>query len=195
MYLCSMLKAKIALFASGQGSNALNIIQHFESHPSICVQFVLSNKQDAKVIAEAKKKGVQTYCFTNSEVEDGDFITNFCTNQGIDYIILAGFLRKIPAQLIHAFPNRIINIHPALLPKFGGQGMYGNHVHRAVLAQDEVETGITIHFVDEAFDSGSKIAQFYCAIDASDTVDSVLQKVQQLEQRYFPIVVEKTILS
>jgi phosphoribosylglycinamide formyltransferase-1 len=190
-----MLKAKIALFASGQGSNALNIIQHFESHPSIDVQFVLSNKQDAQVIEAANNRGVQTFCFSNAEVEDGGFMTQFCNEQAIDYIILAGFLRKIPQQLIQAFPARIINIHPALLPKFGGSGMYGKHVHMAVLANREVETGITIHYVDEAFDSGKKIAQFYCEVLPSDTVESVQQKVQKLEQNYFPMVLEKTILT
>lgn len=190
-----MLKANIAIFASGQGSNALNLIHHFESHPEIHVKFVLSNKSDAKVLEEAQKLGVQTFSFSNAEVENGDFISKFCFDQQIDFIVLAGYLRKIPPALIAQFPTHIFNIHPALLPKFGGAGMYGKHVHEAVLLNQEKETGITIHFVNEDFDSGEKIAQFHCDLDENETIETIQQKVQALEQAYFPMVIEETILK
>jgi phosphoribosylglycinamide formyltransferase-1 len=190
-----MLKANIAIFASGQGSNALNLIRYFESHNEIHVQFILSNKSDAKVLEDAQKLGVQTVSFSNSEVENGDFITQYCVSQQIDFIVLAGYLRKIPAALIAQFPNHIFNIHPALLPKFGGAGMYGKHVHEAVLLNKENETGITIHLVNEDFDAGEKIAQFHCDLAEDETVETIQQKVQALEQAYFPMVIEATILK
>ena len=190
-----MLKANIAIFASGQGSNALNLIHHFESHPEIHVKFVLSNKRDAKVLEEAQKLGVQIFSFSNAEVENEDFITQFCVDQQIDFIVLAGYLRKIPPALIAHYTNHIFNIHPALLPKFGGAGMYGRYVHEAVLLNQEKETGITIHFVNEDFDSGEKIAQFHCDLNENETIETIQQKVQALEQAYFPMVIEETILK
>lgn len=189
-----MVKANIAIFASGQGSNALNLIHHFAAHPEIKVKFVLSNKSDAQVLLQAQKLGVQTVAFNNVEVENGIFLTEFCMANQIDYIILAGYLRKIPVELIDQFPSQIINIHPALLPKFGGAGMYGKRVHEAVLLKQEKETGITIHLVNEDFDSGQIIAQFYCALGNEETIESIQQKVQLLEHAYFPLVIEKTIL-
>lgn len=190
-----MSKSKIAIFASGQGSNALNIIAHFQDHPQIEVAFVLSNRVDAKVLEEAKKLGVQTKYFENSKVEDGQFITEICTSENIDFIVLAGYLRKIPDALIDYFQERIFNIHPALLPKFGGAGMYGKYVHEAVIGQKETETGISIHYVNSEFDSGRIIAQFRCKIAPEDTIAEIAQKVQQLEHAYFPVVIENTILN
>lgn len=190
-----MSKLKIAIFASGQGTNALNIISHLKNHAEIEVAFVLSNKIDAKVLEEAEKLGVQTLYFDNSQVEEGDFITDICISREIDYIVLAGYLRKIPAKLIDRYTEKIFNIHPALLPKYGGAGMYGKFVHEAVLSQQETETGISIHYVDAEFDSGRIIAQFRCLVEKGDTITEIQHKVQQLEHAYFPVVIEKTILN
>lgn len=190
-----MSKTKLAIFASGQGSNALNIIQYLIGHPSIEVAFVLSNRSDAKVLEEAQKLGVDVLHFENAQVENGDFITDVCTSRDIDFIVLAGYLRKIPEGLINRYPERIFNIHPALLPKFGGAGMYGKFVHEAVIGGKETETGITIHYVNSEFDSGRIIAQFRCLVEPEDNVAEIAHKVQQLEHAYFPVVIEKTILN
>lgn len=190
-----MSKSRVAIFASGQGSNALNIIDHFKGHPAIEVAFVLSNRPDARVLEEAEKRGIPTLNFDNVRVEDGDFITRLCTSRDIDFIVLAGYLRKVPAALIDRYPERIFNIHPALLPKFGGAGMYGRFVHEAVIAGKEAESGISIHYVDTEFDTGRIIAQFRCVVEPGDTAAEVAAKVQQLEHAYFPVVIEKTILN
>ncbi len=165
-----------------------------KNHAEIEVAFVLSNKADAKVLEEAQKLGVETLHFENAKVEDGHFLTQLCVAHDIDYIVLAGYLRKIPELLIDHYPEKIFNIHPALLPKFGGAGMYGKFVHEAVLGQQETETGISIHYVNAEFDSGRIIAQFRCLLSTEDTVTEVAQKVQQLEHAYLPVVIEKTIL-
>ena len=190
-----MTKIKLALFASGSGSNAINIIDHFSNHPSIEIGFILSNKKEAPIVEKAQKKGVKVFVFSNDEVADGNFLSQVCLNNEIHFIVLAGYLRKIPVELLQNYSEKMINLHPALLPKFGGQGMYGNNVHKAVVEAKETETGITIHFVNEHFDKGRKIAQFYCALNQIDTVEMVKTKVQRLEHAYFPIVIEKTILA
>jgi phosphoribosylglycinamide formyltransferase-1 len=190
-----MTKIKLALFASGSGSNAINIIDHFSNHPSVEIGFVLSNKQEAPIVEKAKLKGVKVLVFSNDEVADGNFLSKVCLENEIHFIVLAGYLRKIPAELLQNYAEKMINVHPALLPKFGGQGMYGNNVHKAVLEAKENETGITIHFVNEHFDEGRMIAQFHCALNNTDTVESIQAKVQNLEHAYFPIVIEKTILA
>ncbi len=190
-----MTKIKLALFASGSGSNAINIIDHFSNHPSIEIGFILSNKKEAPIVENAQKKGVKVLVFSNDEVADGNFLSQVCLENGIHFIVLAGYLRKIPVELLQNYSEKMINLHPALLPKFGGQGMYGNNVHKAVVEAKETETGITIHFVNEHFDKGRKIAQFYCALNQIDTVEMVQAKVQRLEHAYFPIVIEKTILG
>ena len=190
-----MTKIKLALFASGSGSNAINIIDHFSNHPSVEIGFVLSNKQEAPIVEKAKLKGVKVLVFSNDEVADGNFLSKVCLENEIHFIVLAGYLRKIPAELLQNYADKMINVHPALLPKFGGQGMYGNNVHKAVLEAKENETGITIHFVNEHFDEGRMIAQFHCALNNTDTVESIQAKVQNLEHAYFPIVIEKTILA
>ena len=190
-----MIKFKLALFASGSGSNALNIINYFSSHSAIEIGFVLSNKKDAPIVEKAQKKGIEVLVFSNDEVADGLFLSKVCLEKGIDFIILAGYLRKIPSELLENYTEKMINVHPALLPKHGGKGMFGKHVHEAVLAAKEKESGITIHYVNEHFDEGKKIAQFYCSIDEKDTIESIQSKIQQLEQIYFPVVIEKTILQ
>ena len=190
-----MSKTRLALFASGNGSNALNIIDHFSGHPSVEIAFVLSNKIDAPILASSKAKNVKAIYCTNDQVSDGAYLISLCKENTIDYIILAGYLRLIPIELIQSYPERIINIHPALLPKFGGAGMYGDHVHRAVINSQETESGISIHYVDEYFDCGRMIAQFYCNVEPTDTLTTLKSKIQFLEHSYFPIVIEKTILS
>jgi phosphoribosylglycinamide formyltransferase-1 len=190
-----MSKIRIALFASGQGSNALNIIAHFQGHPDIEVAFVLSNKADAPVLLSAEALGVTGLHYDNDQVGDGIFLTEVCRNQQIDIIVLAGYLRLVPAELIRSYPEHIFNIHPALLPKFGGAGMYGNFVHAAIREAGESETGITIHYVDEAFDSGRILAQMYCRVEAADGLEEIRQKVQALEHAYYPVTIEKTILN
>jgi len=190
-----MIKTRLALFASGNGSNALNIIDHFVDHASIEVAFVMTNRKDAPVIVGCQNRGIECLIFTNEQVSEGQFLLDVCNSNKIDVIVLAGYLRLVPGALIGHYNGRIINIHPALLPKFGGKGMYGDNVHQAVLNGKEKETGITIHFVDEHFDEGRKIAQFYCPVSSEDSVEIIRKKVQRLEQSYFPEVIEKTILS
>ena len=190
-----MVHTRIALFASGNGSNALNIIDFFSGNPSISIAFVLSNKPDAPVLRGAAEKGVRTFACSNEEAADEQYLLDLCQRESVDYVILAGYLRKVPAGLIAAYPERILNIHPSLLPKFGGKGMYGSHVHRAVLDAGETESGITVHLVNEEFDRGTILAQFRCEVTKNDTVESLQQKIQYLEHRYFPEVIAKTIAT
>jgi phosphoribosylglycinamide formyltransferase-1 len=182
---------RIAIFASGQGSNAINIIDHFNHHDSIRVELVLSNRSDAPVLDSARKKGVSVISLDNSSAANAETLLSICNDSHIDLIVLAGYLRKIPEDLIRAFPEKIINIHPALLPKYGGLGMYGDRVHEAVLNNHEKETGITIHFVNEHFDEGRIIAQFHCPVFSSDTINVLRERIHRLEHNWFPVVIEK----
>lgn len=190
-----MSKIRLALFASGSGSNAINIIDHFMGHPSVEVVFVLSNKKDAPVIEKSQMRNIETVILSNDLVSQGSVLIDICKEKMIDYVVLAGYLRLIPKEFIQAYQERIINIHPSLLPKFGGQGMYGDRVHTAVLDSKEESSGISIHFIDEDFDQGKLIAQFHCFVDDTDTIDSLKKKIQHLEHAYFPVVIEKTILN
>ena len=190
-----MTKQRIGIFASGTGSNALNIIRTFKDHDSLEVALVLSNVETAPVLKASYELGVPIFYMSNTDVANGGLICAFCQEQRLDWIVLAGYLRMIPAELIRAFPNRMINLHPSLLPKFGGKGMFGAHVHEAVLEAGETETGITIHFVNEEFDKGQKIAQFYCEVSENDDLNSVQKKISKLEQTYLPTVVEATLLK
>ena len=190
-----MIKKRVAIFASGTGSNAVNLINYFKGSDSIEISFVLSNNQDARVLTSANELGVETHCFSNQEVADGDFLVQLCRDNSIDWIVLAGYLRLIPTQLISAYQDKIINLHPSLLPKYGGKGMYGGNVHKAVLENNENESGITVHFVNQEFDKGRIIAQFHCAIDPSDNQSDLEGKIRKLEQGYLPIVVQNTILN
>lgn len=189
-----MTKKRIGIFASGTGSNAINLIQSFAGHPQLEVALVLSNVETAPVLKRAMELEIPIFFMSNEDVANGGLLRKFCLDQELDWIVLAGYLRMIPQELIRAFHGRMINLHPALLPKFGGKGMYGANVHRAVLAAGETETGITIHFVNEEFDKGEKIAQFYCSVEPSDDVSSVAHKISFLEQAYLPTVVETTLL-
>lgn len=189
-----MTKIKLALFASGTGSNVIRFIEYFKDHNSIEVAFVLTNKHDAPVIENVKAvSNIPVLVFNNEIVADGEKLKDICSVQKIDYIILAGYLRKIPESFTKAFPNKIINVHPSLLPKFGGKGMFGKYVHEAVLANQEVESGISIHFVNEEFDEGKIIAQHKCKLDTNENLSSLQQKIQLLEHQFFPLEVEKLI--
>lgn len=190
-----MEQQRIAIFASGTGSNAVNLIRFFAHDDAVEVAFVLSNKADAKVLESAKALGVTTFHYTNQEVADGEFLVNLCREHRIDWIVLAGYLRLIPSELIAAYDHKMINLHPSLLPNYGGKGMHGHHVHEAVIANKEPESGITIHYVNEAFDDGAIIAQFHCSLDTTDTVETLAAKIHYLEQAYLPTVVQKTVCN
>jgi len=185
---------RIVILASGSGTNAENIIRYFKDSNLISVVQILCNKKDAKVFERAKRLNVSSLYFNRLEFFNEDKILNHL-KQTADYIILAGFLWKIPESIINAFPNRIINIHPALLPKYGGKGMYGMNVHKAVVENKEKESGITIHFVNENYDEGAIIFQEKFNILPSDLVEDVAQKIHKLEYEYFPKIIEKVILE
>jgi phosphoribosylglycinamide formyltransferase-1 len=190
-----MKPVKIALFASGTGSNAETIIRYFEHNSAVEIVFVLSNKAEAPIVNKAKSLGVRVLTCTNRDVENASYLLDLCRSEQIQYIILAGFLRKIPDTLIAAYPEKIFNIHPSLLPKYGGAGMYGKHVHQAVKEAGETETGITIHYVSAEFDSGRIIAHYSVLLTEDDTVDSIQEKVHQLEHRYFAKTIEREIIN
>ena len=191
-----MKAESVAVFASGNGSNALRLIDHFngKSDP-VSIDLLICNKPDAPVVEKASEKGVEVLIVDNETVENGLTLLQELHYRSINWIVLAGFLRKIPLNIIHGFPERIINIHPSLLPKFGGKGMYGMHVHRAVVEAGETETGISIHLVNEEFDKGRILAQFSVMLTENDTPETVAEKVQQLEHAHFSEVVEKTIME
>jgi len=185
---------RIAILASGSGTNAENIIKYFKNSNSISVVQVLSNKKDAKVLERANCLNIPNRSFDKNDFIATDEVLNFL-KENADYVILAGFLWKIPSKIIDAFPNKIINIHPALLPKYGGKGMYGMHVHNAIVENGEKQTGITVHFVNENYDEGAIIFQKSFEVLESDTPDDVAQKIHKLEYEYFPKVIEKEILK
>ena len=181
---------KIVLFASGSGSNAENIIRYFENNDRFTFPLILSNNPNAYVHERAKALNVLSLTFSREDFLSGERILSVLKEYKADMIVLAGFLLKIPQVLIDAFPQRIINIHPALLPKYGGKGMYGDRVHQAVVEAKEKESGITIHYVNENYDEGNIIFQAKCAVESSDTPEMVAQKVHKLEYEYFPKVIE-----
>lgn len=185
----------IAIFASGAGSNAEQIIQHFRQHPTIRVALIVSNKEAAGVLEKARTAGISTMLIEKEKFFRGDAYVPELEAAGIDFVVLAGFLWKIPAALIKAYPSRIINIHPALLPKYGGKGMYGNFVHQAVIAAGEQESGITIHYVDEQYDHGGTIFQATCEVLPADTPETLAARIHSLEHRHFPTVIESVVLT
>ena len=184
---------KIAIFASGSGSNAQKIIEHFKN-TEIEVVLLLSNNPEAGVIGRARKAHIPTLIFDKENLQNGK-VAGILQSLDIDLLVLAGFLWLVPSNLIQAFPNRILNIHPALLPKYGGKGMWGHHVHEAVVAAGETETGISIHLVNEHYDEGAIIFQKARSIEISDTPEQVASKVLELEHQYFPKVIEKYLRS
>lgn len=183
----------IAVFASGSGTNAENIFCHFEGSDLARPVLLVTDKPNAGALARAEKFGVETAIFPRAEFRSGEAVLKLMHEHSIDYIVLAGFLSLVPANLVKAFEGRIINIHPALLPKYGGKGMYGHHVHEAVIANGETESGITIHLVNERFDEGAPLAQFKVAITSDDTPDSLAAKIHELEYAHFPKVIEREI--
>lgn len=182
----------IVIFASGTGSNAENIIRYFKNNTSKTVVAVFSNNAIAKVIEKAKNLDVQTIVFNKDELY-GDFVLKNLKELNPDLIVLAGFLLKFPEHIIIEYPNKIINIHPALLPKYGGKGMYGKYVHQAVLDNKENETGITIHYVNEQFDEGGIIFQKSTSISDCQSADEIANKVHELEQRFFPEIIDQLL--
>lgn len=185
----------LAIFASGAGSNADKICDYFKTEEDINVACIVSNKADAGVREIAMKHHVPFQHLSNEAFKSGDEVLQFCRSHRIDYIILAGFLRKIPDLLIKAYSRRILNIHPALLPKYGGKGMYGKFVHQAVKEAGEEETGITIHFVNHEYDKGQIVFQISTELTDTDTPEDIAAKVHELEHRYFPKVIESVILN
>ncbi|MDR1743049.1 MAG: phosphoribosylglycinamide formyltransferase [Dysgonamonadaceae bacterium] len=183
----------IAIFASGSGSNAENIAEYFSGNKEIQISLILSNKADAFVHERAKKWGIPSLTCPKKEFDEGKRILEILRDHNIGFIVLAGFLLKIPDTLIETFPKKMINIHPALLPKYGGKGMYGDHVHKAVVAAGETESGITIHYVNEHYDEGQVIFQAKCEVLPTDTFEDVARKVHKLEYLHFPKVIEQTI--
>jgi phosphoribosylglycinamide formyltransferase 1 len=185
---------KIAIFASGTGSNTRKILEYSAANPgSYSVVLIASNKTTAGVLDIAKEYDVPAFIIEKEEFFRGHHYLPDLLNAEIDFIVLAGFLWKIPQALINKYRNRIINIHPALLPKFGGKGMYGNNVHQAVLDSGEKESGITIHYVDEHYDHGDVIFQARCKVEAGDTSESLAQKIHLLEHELFPKIIEKVV--
>ncbi|WP_425234985.1 phosphoribosylglycinamide formyltransferase [Ulvibacterium sp.] len=183
----------IVLFASGSGSNVENIVQYFESNTEVTITAVLSNNKDAKVLERCNKLNISALYFNKTSFYEKGLVRKILRTLSPDLIVLAGFLWKMPQDLIQDFPDRIINIHPALLPKYGGKGMYGNHVHQAVKDNMETETGITIHFVNENYDEGAIIYQATTNISPENTIQAIANKVQALEYEYFPRIIEKLL--
>ncbi|QOD59891.1 phosphoribosylglycinamide formyltransferase [Polaribacter haliotis] len=185
---------RIVIFASGSGSNAENIIRFFNHTKTAKVTKVLCNNEHAKVFERCKNLNISCLYFNREQFTKSDFVLNILKEEA-DLVILAGFLWKIPATIIDAFPKKIINIHPALLPKYGGKGMYGMHVHKAVKENKEWETGITIHYVNANYDEGAIIFQAKTALNDADTPETIAGKIHVLEQTYFPKVIEEVILT
>ncbi|MEY4628349.1 MAG: hypothetical protein RLZZ595_675 [Bacteroidota bacterium] len=187
-------QARLAIFASGKGSNAEKIIQHFENHSNIHVSLIVSNKATAGVLDIAKRFGIDTLLLEKKKFMKTNEYVQLIKNQGITHVVLAGFLLKVPDNLIQAYNNKIVNIHPALLPAYGGKGMYGDHVHQAVIQAGEKESGITIHLVDEEYDHGKTLFQSKVTVDPNDTPSSLAEKIHQLEHKHYPSVIEKWAL-
>ena len=184
---------KVAIFASGAGSNAHKIIEYFKSNSSVKICLIVCNKKVAGVLDIATKEEIPTLVIERNKFFEEDNYLPFLRELGIDFIVLAGFLWKMPTAIINNYPNRIVNIHPALLPKYGGKGMYGARVHEAVIHAKDAVSGITIHFVDELYDHGNIIFQATCPIDETDTAESLAQKIHQLEHLHYPVVIKDVL--
>jgi phosphoribosylglycinamide formyltransferase 1 len=189
------LKTNIAIFASGSGTNAEQIIRHFESHDLIKVSLILSNNKDAYVLERALKHKIPHFIFNRQMFYKEKKVDEVLRLNGINFIVLAGFMWLMPERFVKNFPKKIVNIHPALLPKYGGKGMYGHHVHEAVVNNKEQESGITIHWVNEVYDEGTIIYQAKCSISPNDSPDEVAAKVHKLEYEHYPRIIEKVILD
>jgi phosphoribosylglycinamide formyltransferase-1 len=183
----------IAVFASGSGTNAENIFKYFEHSKLARPVILVTDNPQAGALERAKKFGIETAVFPRTEFRSGERVLALMRDRSIDYIVLAGFLSLVPANIVKAFEGRIVNIHPALLPKYGGKGMYGHHVHEAVIANGEKESGITIHLVNERYDDGAALAQFKVEVSPDDTPDSLAAKIHKLEYAHFPEIIEREI--
>jgi phosphoribosylglycinamide formyltransferase-1 len=183
----------VAIFASGNGSNAQRIVEYFAGNPYIRISLILSNKNDAYILQRAKNLNIPAFSFTSSDLRNTTIVHDKLKEFDIGFIVLAGLMIKVPDSLIQKFSGRIINIHPALLPKYGGKGMFGEHVHTAVIAAKEKESGITIHFVNEKYDEGKIIFQARCEIDKNETSESLALKIHELEYYHYPGIIEKII--
>lgn len=186
---------RIGILASGAGSNAEKIMEHFAVSDVARVVLLVSDNPEAGALQRAGRYGVPTAVFSRAEFAVGDAPLAALRSAGVDYLVLAGFLRLVPINIIEAFPQRIVNIHPALLPAYGGRGMYGARVHEAVIAAGERESGITIHRVNERYDDGAVIARFRCPVEPSDTPDTLAARIHALEHRHFPATIEQDILN
>jgi phosphoribosylglycinamide formyltransferase 1 len=189
----SKSKINIAIFASGSGSNARKIMEHFKNHPSVKVALVVSNKNDSGVLDIAKEYGIDALTVSKSTFYETDNILTSLSDYNISFIVLAGFLLLVPDYIIHHFNKKIVNIHPALLPKFGGKGMFGIHVHEAVKEAGEKETGITIHFCNEHYDEGNVIFQARCPVFPHDTAQDIAKRVLSLEHEHFAKIIEQVL--
>ncbi len=181
---------RIAILASGSGSNAENIIKYFSHSEQLFFPLIISNKPEAFVHKRAENLKIPSVTFSREDFSKGTKVIELLNENNIDCIVLAGFLLKIPENIIQSFPDRIINIHPALLPKYGGKGMYGDKVHQAVVAAHETESGISIHYVNEKYDEGNIIFQAKCPLTREDTAETVAQKVHALEYEHYPKVID-----
>jgi len=186
---------KIALFGSGSGSNAENICRYFSKSSSVNVVLICTNNPTSFIVKRAKKLNIPVVFITKETLVDFSALKKTLLLAKIDLIVLAGFLLKIPPVMINSYPNKIINIHPSLLPKYSGKGMYGNHIHRQVLKNKESETGISIHFVNEEYDKGELVLQKKCLVSKKETLASLIVKIRRLEFDYFPPTIEKTLNS
>ena len=186
---------KLALFASGNGTNVQQIAEYFADNDKVKVELIIANKKDAYVRQRAKNLGIDELYYGRDSFYNTNIVLEELEKRGIDFIILAGFLWLIPKNLLTSYNNKIINIHPALLPQYGGKGMYGHNVHKAVIANKEKESGITIHYVNEHYDQGQIIFQAKCDISPNDTADDLAAKIHELEKEHFPKVIESIVIS
>ena len=186
---------RLVIFGSGAGSNAVNICRYFKNSPDIKVVLICTNNKDAIIVDKAKKLNIPLIFTSKIDLLSFDDLAKTLKKYGVDYIILAGFLLKIPSKMISSYPSKIINLHPSLLPKYGGKGMYGSRVHEAVLKNKETETGITIHLVNQNYDEGKIIKQYVCNISKTESLSSLENKIHKLEFRNFPQTLEKYILK
>jgi phosphoribosylglycinamide formyltransferase-1 len=184
---------KIAIFASGSGTNAENIIKYFSNRKSAKVTLILSNRREAYVLKRAAEHNIKSIFFDYNEFNTSDKVLDDLLRNDIDFLVLAGFLWLVPEKILNLYAGRIINIHPALLPKYGGKGMYGEKVHKAVIDNHESESGISIHYVNKLYDEGDIIFQARCKVEPSDTPDTLAARIHELEYKYFPIVIEDLI--
>lgn len=191
--MMSEAQKRVAIFVSGTGTNCENIIRYFAGSEVVNIALVVSNKSDAPALEKARRLGVPTEVVSKSQLSDNSFMLSLLRERDIHFIVLAGFLLMIPDYLIAAYPRRIINLHPSLLPKFGGKGMYGHRVHEAVKAAGETETGMTVHYVTGECDGGEIIAQYKTAISPEDTPEDIAAKENLLEMRYYPLVIKQVL--